>query len=66
MLNLRRGILWTVSLATGLIATVGTILLFQTTLDKFSVSNAILIFVAFGSLAFIWLDLILATNYLPK
>ena len=66
MLNLRRGILWTASFVTGLIATVGIILIFQTTLDKFSVSNAILVFISFGSLTFIWLDLLLATNYLRK
>jgi hypothetical protein len=34
--------------------------------DKFSVSNALLIFVAFGSLVFIWGDWILATGYLKK
>lgn len=66
MLNLRRGILWGVSIVTGLVATVGIILAFQTTIDKFSVSNALLIFLSFGSLAFIWLDLLLATNYLRK
>jgi hypothetical protein len=66
MLNLRRGILWVVSLATGAIATVATLAIFQTTLDKFSVSNALLIFASFGSLAFIWGDWVLRTNYLKK
>lgn len=66
MLSLRRWIVWTVSVVTGTVATVGAIVAFQTTLDKFSVSNAILIFVAFGSLAFIWLDLIFQTNYLRR
>ena len=42
------------------------LLVFQTTMDKFSVSNALLVFLSFGSLAFIWLDLLLATNYLRK
>ena len=66
MLNLRRWIVWTISVVTGLVATVAVILAFQTTIDKFSVSNALLIFVSFGSLAFIWLDLILQTNYLRR
>lgn len=66
MLNLRRWIVWSISAVTGLLATVGVILVFQTTLDKFSVSNALLIFASFGSLAFIWLDLILQTNYLRR
>jgi hypothetical protein len=66
VLNLRRGILWTTSIVTGLIASVGIILLFQTTLEKFSVSNALLIFFSIGSLTFIWLDLLLGTNYLRK
>lgn len=66
MLNLRRGILWTASIVTGLIAAVGIILIFQTTLEKFSVSNTLLIFFSIGSLTFIWLDLLLGTNYLRK
>jgi hypothetical protein len=66
MLNLRRAILWSLSLITGLAATLATLAIFRTTLDKFSVSNALLIFVAIGSLVFIWGDWILATGYLKK
>jgi len=60
----RRAILWTASLFLGLISTVVTIALFGTTLEKFSLGNAILVFVSTGSIVFIWLDFILRTQYL--
>jgi hypothetical protein len=63
-MKIRRAIVWGVSLVVGLAATVGAIAVFQTTLDKFSMSNALLICLAFGSLAFIWLDYLLKTEYL--
>ena len=63
----RRTILWIISIATGLIASYGTVfILFNTTLDKFSVSNAVLVFLSIGALAFIWLDFILQTKYLKS
>jgi hypothetical protein len=34
--------------------------------EKFSISNTILVFVAAGSLAFIWLDYFLQTKYLRR
>ena len=60
----RRTIVWIISLLSGLIATVGVIFIFQTTIDKFTVGNAILVFCAAGGLAFVWLDYVLRTEYL--
>lgn len=60
----RRTIVWLISLLFGLISTAGVIFLFQTSIDKFSLGNAILVFFATGSLAFIWLDYVLRTEYL--
>lgn len=60
----RRVLVWTISTIFGLATAVGVILAFQTTLEKFSVVNAFLVFVSFGALAFIWLDFILSTKYL--
>ena len=60
----RRTIVWIISLLFGLISTAGVLFLFQTSIDKFSVGNAILVFFAAGGLAFIWLDYVLRTEYL--
>jgi len=63
-MKVRRAAVWTISLVVGLATCVGVILAFDTTLDKFSLSNALLICLAFGSLSFIWLDYFLKTQYL--
>lgn len=63
-MNARRVIVWAVSVSFGLISTVGIILLFGTTLEKFSIANAILVFLSSGAIAFIWLDYLLRTQYL--
>jgi len=60
----RRTIVWIISLLFGLISTAGVLFLFQTSIDKFAVGNALLVFLAAGSLAFIWLDYVLRTKYL--
>lgn len=60
----RRAIVWTFSIVTGIVSTVVTILIFNTTLDKFTIGNAILVFASTGSIVFIWLDYILRTQYL--
>lgn len=60
----RRAIVWTTSIIVGLISTIITIAAFNTTLDKFTVGNAILVFISVGSIVFIWLDYILRTQYL--
>ncbi len=63
-MKFRRAIVWVFSILFGLAVTVGTIMAFGTTVDKFSESNTLLVFLSMGSLAFIWLDFILQTNYL--
>ena len=60
----RRIIVWIVSTAFGAICTVGIIAFFGTTLKKFMIGNALLVFLSTGSLAFIWLDYLLRTKYL--
>jgi len=60
----RRAIVWSLSIIVGIISTVITILVFNTTLDKFTIGNAILVFASTGSIVFIWLDYILRTEYL--
>jgi hypothetical protein len=62
----RRAFVWAVSLGFGLAVTAAVIRAFDTTLDKFSPANALLICLAFGSLAFIWLDYFLKTQYLKR
>lgn len=63
-MNFRRTLVWVISLAVGLVSTVGVILLFGTTFDKFTLANAVLVFLSTGSITFIWLDYILRTQYL--
>ncbi len=63
-MNFRRTLLWVISIGVGLLSTVGVILLFGTTFDKFSLVNTVLVFLSTGSIAFIWLDYILRTQYL--
>ena len=63
-MSVRRAIVWIASTAFGLANAAGVILVFGTTLEKFSVVNAFLVFISFAALAFIWLDFILRTKYL--
>lgn len=63
-MNVRRAIVWVFSLIFGLATAAGVLLLFGTTLERFSVVNASLVFISFAALAFIWLDFILRTEYL--
>jgi hypothetical protein len=63
-MNARRTIVWIVSIFAGIISTIATIALFGTTLDKFTIGNAILVFASTGSIVFIWLDYIFRTQYL--
>lgn len=60
----RRTIVWIVSAIVGLVSSAGVILLFGTTLQRFTVVNALLVFLGMGSIAFIWLDWILRTKFL--
>lgn len=63
-MSVRRTIVWVVSGLTGTAAVGGVLIVFSTTLAKFSFANALLVFLSIGSLAFIWLDFILRTQYL--
>ena len=63
-MSARRVLVWGASILFGLVSAAGVLLAFQTTLDKFSVVNAFLVFASFAALAFIWLDWILHTQYL--
>jgi hypothetical protein len=60
----RRVLVWSASIIFGLVSAAGVVLAFQTTLDRFSVVNAFLVFASFAALAFIWLDWIFHTQYL--
>ncbi len=60
----RRSVVWLVSVGFGAACVLGALRLFDTTLDKFSLSNALLVFLSMGALAFIWLDFIFRTQYL--
>ena len=65
-MNARRAIVWILSIFVGIISPIITIALFGTTLEKFSIGNAILVFASTGSIVFIWLDYILRTQYLKS
>jgi hypothetical protein len=54
------------SILFGAAVSYGTLLVFNTTISKFSPANTLLVFVSMGSLAFIWLDFILMTRYLKS
>ncbi len=60
----RRILVWAVSVALGVAGVFAVIAAFKTTLSNFSWSNILLVFLAFGSLAFIWMDYFLKTQYL--
>lgn len=57
-------IVWALAALFGVISVVVTILLFGTTLQRFSYVNALLVFLGMGSIAFIWLDWVLRTRFL--
>jgi multidrug efflux pump subunit AcrB len=63
-MNFRRTLVWVISVSVGIVSTIGVILLFGTTFDKFSLANAVLVFLSIGSITFVWLDYILRTQYL--
>lgn len=65
-MTVRRSIVWVFSGLFGLAMTYGTIAFFDTTLARFSISNAVLVFFSMGSLSFIWLDFILRTQFLRR
>lgn len=63
-MKLRRVTVWLFSVAFGLASVLGALRLFDTNLEKFALSNALLIFLSMGALAFIWLDFLFRTEYL--
>jgi hypothetical protein len=63
-MKLRRAMVWLFSLAFGLVSVLGALRLFDTSLEKFALSNALIIFLSMGALAFIWLDFLFRTEYL--
>jgi hypothetical protein len=63
-MKLRRVTVWLFSVAFGLASVLGALRLFDTTVEKFAFSNALLIFLSMGALAFIWLDFLFRTEYL--
>lgn len=65
-MNTRRTIVWLLALLFGAVSSVATILLFGTTLERFTLINAVLVFLGMGSIAFIWLDWILRTRFLES
>lgn len=52
-MNARRAIPWISSFAIGLVTTVAVIKFFDTTLERFSLMNAVLVFLSSGALYFI-------------
>ncbi len=60
----RRILVWAVSVALGVAGVFVVIAAFKTTLSNFSWSNILLVFLACGSLGFIWMDYFLKTQYL--
>ncbi len=71
-MKIRRSILWVVSIGFGLVSTAGTIIIFGSDLNRFWTNFLfigdlhLLLLVGYFSLAFIWLDLILQTQYLKN
>ncbi len=63
-MKLRRVTVWLFSVGFGLASVLGALRLFDTSLEKFALSNALLIFLSMGALAFIWLDFVFRTEYL--
>ncbi|MFV1858300.1 MAG: hypothetical protein ACC647_03010 [Anaerolineales bacterium] len=68
----RRIVLWIVAIGFGLVSTAGTIIIFGSDLNRFWTNFLfkgdlpLLLFIGYLSLAFIWLDLILKTQYLKN
>jgi predicted membrane-bound spermidine synthase len=66
-IQVRRTIVWVLSVVLGIAASGGVIFgLFQTTLEKYLLLNAVLLASAFIALFWIWLDYVFSTDMLPK
>ncbi|OGO15371.1 MAG: hypothetical protein A2Y93_01275 [Chloroflexi bacterium RBG_13_68_17] len=62
----RRLAVWILSALFGVAGAFGIVFAFRTTFERFSYASALLVFLALGSLAFIWLDYFLKTSYLRR
>ena len=66
-LQVRRTIVWVLSLLLGVAASLGIVFgLFQTTIQRYYELNFIMMVVAFAALFWIWLDYVFSTDMLPK
>jgi hypothetical protein len=68
-MNIRRTIVWAISAIFGIIAAAGVIVVFRSNFTEFTVGLfpgdlPLVLLLSFASLAFIWLDFILRTEYL--
>jgi hypothetical protein len=69
-MTIRRVIVWVVSIAIGLALTAATIAFFGVGFEKFSTGFLfigdlpLLLFLGYGSFAFIWMDYLFRTKYL--
>jgi len=68
-MNIRRTIVWVISAIFGIIAAAGVIVVFRSNFTEFTVGLfpgdlPLVLLLSFASLAFIWLDFILRTEYL--
>lgn len=63
-MQIRRAIVWSISIVIGAAAAVGTLILFDTTVEKFALANVILVFLSSAGFIFIWLDFFFKTEYL--
>jgi hypothetical protein len=65
-MQMRRVLVWSISIVLGAAAAVGTLVLFNTTIEKFALSNVILVFLSIAGFGFVWLDFFLRTEYLSR
>jgi hypothetical protein len=65
-MQVRRLIVWFSSILFGLAAAVGTLAVFDTTIEKFALLNVILVFLSSAGFVFIWLDYFFKTEYLSS
>ncbi|MGD8604065.1 MAG: hypothetical protein PVF49_05770 [Anaerolineales bacterium] len=62
----RRILVWIISIIVGIAVAAGTLVLFDTTIEKFALSNVILVFLSSAGFIFIWLDYFFKTQYLSS
>jgi hypothetical protein len=65
-MQMRRVVVWSISIVIGAAAAGGTLAFFDTTIEKFALSNLILVFLSSAGFVFIWLDYFLKTEYLSS